>query len=107
MSISFRDGQFRVRFSGVTDIGRVRDHNEDNFLVPEDMPLAVVSDGMGGHASGEVASQIAVQTAYPTITPIAVRILVTLSWSFRCSRPRRRAASSWSGSASESAGSSA
>jgi len=62
MSISFRDGQFRVRFSGVTDVGRVRDHNEDNFLLPEEMPLAVVSDGMGGHASGEVASSIAVST---------------------------------------------
>jgi serine/threonine protein phosphatase PrpC len=62
MSISFRDGQFRIRFSGVTDIGRVRDHNEDSFLLPEELPLAVVSDGMGGHASGEVASNIAVRT---------------------------------------------
>ncbi|MEM9462034.1 MAG: Stp1/IreP family PP2C-type Ser/Thr phosphatase [Myxococcota bacterium] len=62
MSISFRDGQFRVRFSGVTDVGQVRDHNEDNLLIAEQMPLAAVSDGMGGHASGEVASSIAVQT---------------------------------------------
>ena len=62
MSISFRDGRNRIRFSGKTDIGRVRDHNEDNFLLPSEVPLAVVSDGMGGHASGEVASLIAVDT---------------------------------------------
>lgn len=62
MSISFIDGNCKIRFSGVTDVGRVRDHNEDNFLIAEDMPLAAVSDGMGGHASGEVASQITVDT---------------------------------------------
>ena len=62
MSISFLDGQHRIRFSGKTDVGRVRDHNEDNLLVPDELPLAVVSDGMGGHASGEVASRIAVDT---------------------------------------------
>jgi serine/threonine protein phosphatase PrpC len=62
MSISFLDGQYRIRFSGSTDVGRVRDHNEDDLLVPTEMPLAVVSDGMGGHACGEVASRIAVET---------------------------------------------
>jgi serine/threonine protein phosphatase PrpC len=62
MSISFVDGGNRIRFSGTTDIGRVRDHNEDNLLLPTEVPLAVVSDGMGGHACGEVASGIAVQT---------------------------------------------
>lgn len=81
MSISFRDGQFRVRFSGVTDIGRVRDHNEDNLLIPEDMPLAVVSDGMGGHASGEVASSIAVRTIDEYFRRTAAD--PPISWPFR------------------------
>lgn len=62
MSISFVDGPFRIRFSGSTDVGKVRDHNEDHLLIAEDLPLAVVSDGMGGHACGEVASRIAVET---------------------------------------------
>ena len=41
---------------GATDIGPVRDSNEDNFLIDETLGLAMVADGMGGHAAGEVAS---------------------------------------------------
>ena len=41
---------------GATDTGTVRTSNEDNFLIDADLGLAMVADGMGGHAAGEVAS---------------------------------------------------
>ncbi|MGH7271585.1 MAG: PP2C family protein-serine/threonine phosphatase, partial [Polyangiaceae bacterium] len=56
-----------IRFYAATDVGKVRDHNEDNFLVDSKLGLFIVADGMGGHAAGEVASAIAVRAMHEEI----------------------------------------
>jgi serine/threonine protein phosphatase PrpC len=49
-----------MKATGKTDTGRKRKKNEDKFLVDSETGLLIVADGMGGHESGEVASQLAV-----------------------------------------------
>ena len=48
--------------SGLSDVGQVREKNEDSFLIDDDLSLFVVADGMGGHLGGKTASTIAVSS---------------------------------------------
>ena len=61
---------FDIEFAAVTDIGKIREKNEDNVLISSDLGLGVVADGMGGHSAGEIASSIAVSVLAETIRKI-------------------------------------
>ena len=50
-----------MKWSKITDTGKVRQNNEDSLLVCEKLKLFAVADGMGGHNAGEIASQLALK----------------------------------------------
>jgi protein phosphatase len=52
----------KLRCVGLTDTGKVREHNEDTIAFDGEVGLLVLADGMGGYNAGEVASGIAVKT---------------------------------------------
>jgi PPM family protein phosphatase len=72
-----RDG-LRLASAGSTDVGKVRRINEDSFLVGPGM--YAVADGMGGHAAGDVASQLVIDACRDLIgdLPVSLRAVEDL-----------------------------
>jgi protein phosphatase len=66
---------------GITDVGRKRKHNEDAYALDVEEGLFIVADGMGGHAAGEVASRITVETIGEFIA--ATRQKEEATWPFK------------------------
>jgi len=66
---------------GLTDVGRKRKHNEDAYALDESEGLFIVADGMGGHAAGEVAAKITVETIGEFIA--ATRQKEEATWPFK------------------------
>ncbi len=79
-----------IQVAGGTDIGRKRGHNEDSYGLFPEAGLAVVADGMGGHAAGELASRVAVDTLAEFVVSTADKQDIT--WPFRFDESLSRAA---------------
>jgi PPM family protein phosphatase len=69
-----------IEAHGVSDIGCVRERNEDRILIDDSQGLYIVADGMGGHSHGEMAAELAISTIRHYVESSGDRLDVT--WPF-------------------------
>ena len=66
----------KLTIYGETDVGKLREHNEDSIGWDTDMGLVLLADGMGGHNAGEVASELAVNSIREALQDVLAPNLV-------------------------------
>jgi protein phosphatase len=69
---------------GLTDVGLVRQSNEDNFLIEPGQRLVAVADGMGGHDGGEIAARLALESLRDALACADLRLLNTSACVVAC-----------------------
>lgn len=65
------DKRARLRIAGCTDTGLQRQYNQDHIGFNQNLGIAVLADGMGGHLAGEVAAQMAVSSVLEKLEKFA------------------------------------
>jgi len=65
--------QTRLKITGYTDTGRRRDYNQDHIGFDQELGIAVLADGMGGHKAGEVAARMTVKFVLEKLQKLALQ----------------------------------
>jgi protein phosphatase len=67
------EDQIQTRIIGLTDAGLRREHNEDHIGFNQELGIAVLADGLGGHQAGEIAAHMAVESVLENLQNLAAR----------------------------------